>query len=243
MSNAVTETAPDSIPVPSIVAVHDERDPLARAALELVREMFSSNDRQSTADLLSEVAESRLGVLDGDGFHLLAAPSESGEVLGTALGVYMSRINAGIVTYLAVRPAFRGQELARTLRTRLVESFRRNAWEMGRDDLAWVVGEVRAESPWLQRLVRHRGAIPFDLTYYHPGMWPGYEGPAYVLYRQPVGDFRPVLPTPLVRQVVYDIYRRTYRVRYPLAHPGFAAMMEELEGREEVGRLPGFDPD
>lgn len=243
MSSAATEITPDSIPVPPIVAVRDERDPLARAALELVREMFSSADRQSTTDLLSEVAEARLGVLDGGDFHLLAAPSESGEVLGTALGVYMEGTNAGIVTYLAVRPAFRGRELARTLRTTLVECFRRNAREMGRDDLAWVLGEVRAESPWLQRLVRHRGAIPFDLTYYHPGMVPGDGGPPYVLYRQPVGDFRPVLPAALVRQAVYDIYRRTYRVRYPLSHPGFAAMMAELEGRDEVGRLAGFDPD
>lgn len=243
MGRAAADAGRGGLPPPAIVAVRDERDPLAREALELVEEMFSARDRQSIADLLSEVAEARLGVLDGDDFHLLAAVSESGEVPGTALGVYMSSINAGIVTYLAVRPAFRGQELARTLRTRLVERFRQNARDTGRDDLAWVVGEVRAESPWLQRLVRHRGAIPFDLTYYHPGMWPGYGGPAYVLYRQPVGDFRRVLPAGLVRQVVYDIYRRTYRVRYPFSHPGFAAMMDALEERDQVGRLPGFAPD
>ena len=219
----------------NLVEVRDERDPLATEALELVLEMFAPEDRQSTRALLSEIAESRMELLEGDGFHLITALSEDGRPMGTIVGVYLMAVNAGFILYLAVRPEFLKRELARTLRRALAEAFRSDARRNGRGELAWVVGEIQAESAWLRRLVREREVIPFDLTYYHPGMSPGSGDKEYILYRDPVGDTRPELPARLVRQIIYDIYRRAYRVSYPLVHPGFAAMIDELEGRDMVG--------
>lgn len=224
-----------------IVEVRDERDPLARRALQLIAEMFSSNDRQSMGDLLSEVAEARLGLLAGDGFHLLTVLDAGGRPMATAVGVYLTDVNAGFVLYLAVRPAYRSRSLARRLRDRLVECYQGDARRSGRGELAWVLGEVRADSPWLRRLVRERGAIPFDLFYYHPGMWPGEGDPDYVLYREPVGDTRTELPSTLVAHVIFSIYRRAYRLRYPLTHAGFAAMIEELESRDTIGVHPRWE--
>lgn len=219
----------------TIVEVRDERDPMARQALQLINEMFAPDDRQSTRALLTEVAEARMQLLEGDGFHLITALDEDGRSMGTAVGVYLMAVNAGFVLYLAVRPEFRSREIARTLRRELVGAFRNDARRNERDELAWVVGEVEAESAWLRRLVRERGVIPFDLTYYHPGMTPGSSAKEYILYRDPVGDTRADLPAQLVRQIIYDIYRRAYRLSYPLLHSGFAAMIEELDGRDTVG--------
>jgi GNAT superfamily N-acetyltransferase len=225
---------------PRIVEIVDERDPLAEPALGLVQQMFTPADRQPVAEMMSELAERRLGLFSTYNFHLLAAVFEGEEEpAGSIIGVYLGGVNAGFIMYLAVRREHRGRRIARLLRPRLIEAFRADARRSGRDDLAWVLGEVRASSPWLRRLVRTRGAIPFDLEYYHPGMTPG-EGEPYVLYRQPVADLRHELSAALTRRIIYAIYRRAYRVRYPLQRPGFAAMIEQLQHRSSVGVHPDF---
>jgi GNAT superfamily N-acetyltransferase len=142
------------------VEIRDERDPLARLALKLIVEMFPPSDRQSTSALLSEVAESRMELLEGDGFHLFTALSEEGRPMGTAIGVYLRAVNAGFILYIAVRPEYRSREAARTLRRELAMAFREDAKRNGRGELAWVIGEIEAESAWLRRLVRERNVIP-----------------------------------------------------------------------------------
>ena len=91
------------------------------------------------------------------------------------------------------------------------------------------------------RIVRTRGAIPFDLEYYHPGR-SLHGDERYILYRQPIGDARRELPVSLVRRTLYTVYRRGYRVRYPLNRDIFNAMLKQLEGRETVGVHPDFAP-
>lgn len=223
-----------------IAEIGDERDPLAAAALGVLEDVFAVADRQPSAELRSEIAERRLGMLTGSSFHLLAAVApEDPTPAGVIVGLYLDTVNAGLILYLAVRPEYRGRRIARMLRPRLIEVFRENARNAGGVDLAWILGEVRADSPWLRRLVRTRGAIPFDLDYLHPGMSPG-GAERYVLYRQPVADARRELPAQLVRRILYAIYRRGYRVRYPLQRAGFKYMLHQLEGRHTVGVHPDF---
>lgn len=222
-----------------IVEVDDERHELARQALDLIGESFAPSERQPLDQIGMEIAEKRLGLLTSYDFHLFAAVTETGTVAAVATGVYLGGVNAGFVTYLAVRPEYRSRELGRRMRVTLVEAFRADARALDWGELAWVVGEVRFESPWLQRLVRERAAIPFDLTYYHPGVNPGEAGEHWILYRQPVGDARPSLPAQEVAQLLYAIWRRAYRVRWPLQLEAFRAMLQDLEGRALVGPHPG----
>lgn len=220
---------------PRLIEIADERDPLADGAFALIEQVFAPQDRQALSELRSELTERRLGMFTNYNFHLIAAVFDDDEApAGTITGVYLGGVNAGFVTYLAVRRRYRGRRIARLLRPRLIDAFRADARTAGHADLAWVLGEVRASSPWLRRLVRTRGAIPFDLDYYHPGMTPGVSEP-YLLYRQPIGDSRRALPVAQVRRVLYSIYRRAYRVRYPLQRESFVAMIDQLEGRETVG--------
>lgn len=223
-----------------VVPIADERHPLADGALALIEEMFAPQDRHPLAELRSELAERRLGMFTTYNFHLLAAvPPDGDEPAGTVCGVYLGGVNAGFVMYLAVRREYRGRRIARLLRPALVDAFRADARAGGQQDLNWVLGEVRRSSPWLRRLVRTRGALPFDLDYYHPGMTPGSSEP-YVLYRQPIGDLRRDLPVVEARRILYAIYRRAYRVRYPLQRESFTAMVDQLEDRETVGVHPAF---
>ena len=221
-----------------IVEILDERAPLAREALGLIRDCFPLHERQPLDQMAMEIEEKRLGLLTSLDFHLFGAISESGRALAVSAGVYLGGINAGLVTYLAVRPGNRGLQLGRRLRVRLVEAFRADAHAGGHDDLKWVVGEVKLENPWLRRLVRERSAIPFDLGYLHPGIRPEEMAERWILYRQPVGDTREELPADEVRKLLYAIWRRAYRVRWPLERPGFRAMLAELDGRSTVGAHP-----
>jgi ribosomal protein S18 acetylase RimI-like enzyme len=221
-----------------VVRVEDERTELAQGALDLIAASFPPHDRQPIDQIAMEIAERRIGLLTSYDFHLFAAIGADERVLGVSAGVYLGGVNAGFVTYLAVRPEAREQQLGRRLRTRLVDAFRADAGKVEWEELAWVVGEVRRESPWLRRLVRDRSVIPFDLRYFHPGVDTDGPDEEWVLYRQPVGDPREELSSQEVGQLLYAIWRRAYRVRWPLQRPGFAAMLEQLEERDTVGFLP-----
>ncbi|HEU0052929.1 MAG TPA: GNAT family N-acetyltransferase, partial [Longimicrobium sp.] len=142
-----------------LVSIDDERDPLAEAAFDLVHAAMW--DVQPTDDLLAELEEKRRGLPSGGDHHLLALVDADDRPVATAAGVYLEAVNSGFVTYLAVREDRRGARLGRELRAHLVESFRAEARRRRGEDLAWVVGEVRRESPWLRTLVREGRAIPF----------------------------------------------------------------------------------
>jgi GNAT superfamily N-acetyltransferase len=149
-----------------VVAVDDEREPLATEALELIA--TSIGDVQPVNDLLSEVEERRRGMPSGGDYHLLAMVGPDGRAAAAAAGIYLEGVNAGFVTYLAVRPDLRGQLLGRGLRGHLVESIRAEAQRKNGADPAWLVGEVRRGSPWLQTLVGAGRVIPFAFPYFHP---------------------------------------------------------------------------
>ena len=229
-----TAGGPEAAP-PRFVEVLDERDVIAERALGLIERAFPPRERQPIAQIAMEIAEKRLGLLTSYDFHLIAAESEAGEVMAVVSGVYLGGVNTGFVTYLAVDPAHRARRLGRGLRTALIEAFRRDARSLEWPDVAAVVGEVRLDSPWLQRLVRDRAVLPLDLTYFHPGEDPSSPDAEWILYRQPVADERSALPVEEVRQLLYAIWRRAYRVRWPLERVGFQAMLRELEGRTHVG--------
>lgn len=230
---------PGDAPAGRIVEIMDERDPLADAALALIAQSFAQHERHPTSVLREEIAERRLGLLADHIYHLLALVGPGGEPMAVVAGRYLAGVNAGFVTYLAVRPELRGQGAGLQVRSALVEAFRADARASRRDDLAWVLGEVRLKSAWLHALVSRGRAVPFDFTYYHPGMLPSASDDPYLLYRQPVLDKRSVLATDEVRRILYAIWRRAYRVAYPLRHEAFQAMLDELEGREMVGAHPG----
>lgn len=224
-----------------IVELLDERESVAESALELILRAFPPRERQPVEQIAMEIAEKRLGLLTSYDFHLLAAVSADTEVMAVASGVYLGGVNTGFVTYLAAERRYRGQHLGRRLRSSLIDAFRRDALALDWPQLAAVVGEVRLESPWLRRLVRDRAVLPLHLTYFHPGEDPEDPDADWILYRQPVSDRREELPAEEVRQLLYAIWRRAYRVRWPLEREGFTWMIEELQARETVGAHPACD--
>lgn len=223
-----------------IEEVGDEREPFGQATLGLLGETFPRPDRHSIADMEKEIQEKRLELLTLYDFHMLGARAEGDEVAAMGAGVYLAGVNAGLVMYLAVRPGWQGKKLGRRIRAELVSRFRENAVTAGWEELSCVLGEVRLDNPWIERLVSKGGVIPFDLDYYHPGMVPGETEEKYVLYREPVADRRLEIPATELRQILYSVFRRGYRVSYPMDKAGFRAMLDEIADRESVGIHPAF---
>jgi ribosomal protein S18 acetylase RimI-like enzyme len=221
-----------------VIEIESERSVLADRSLALIREIFPARERQPIEQIAMEIEEKRLGLLTTYDFHLFSAVDEADEVVAVASGVYLGGVNTGFITYLAVAPGQRSRGVGRRVRTALVEQFRQDARLLDWSELAAVVGEVRLDSPWLSRLVRDRFVIPLDLEYFHPGQDPSEPLVRWVLYRQPVADQRQVLPAGEIRQLLYAIWRRAYRVRWPLEREGFHMMLNELADRHEVGAHP-----
>lgn len=223
-----------------IVTIDDERDPLAREALELITE--SIWDVQPVDDLLTEIEERRRGMPSGGDYHLLAMVDDKDRPAAAAAGIYLESVNAGFITYLAVREDMRDRQLGRGLRAHLVEAIRDEARRTRGEDPAWTVGEVKRESPWLRTLVSAGQVIPFAFPYFHPWMPRRSEG-RYVLYREPMADARPTLPADEVVRLVYAIWRRAYRIRFPLQSETFCYMMDYLQSHGIIGTHADFAPD
>jgi GNAT superfamily N-acetyltransferase len=220
-----------------VVGVDDERTTLARETLELIAS--SIGDVQPVNDLLSEIEERRRGMPSGGDAHLLAMVDDDGRAAAAAAGIYLEGVNAGFITYLAVRKDLRGKLLGRGLRGHLLDSIRAEARRKNGAEPAWVVGEVRGGSPWLRTLVGAGQVIPFDFPYFHPWMPRRSEG-KYVLYREPLADARTELPAHEVVRLVYAIWRRAYRIRFPLQSETFCYMIDRLQATGTIGAHPDF---
>ncbi|HYW12224.1 MAG TPA: hypothetical protein VE871_09705 [Longimicrobium sp.] len=220
-----------------VVAIEDERHPLARETLELISE--SIGDVQPVDDLLSEIEECRRGMATGGDYHLVAMVDADGRPAAAAAGIWLEAVNAGFITYLAVREDVRGMLLGRGLRAHLVEAIRQEAQRKIGQDPAYTVGEVRRRSPWLQTLVGAGAVIPFAFPYFHPWMPRRSEG-KYILYREPMADARPELSADEVVRLVYAIWRRAYRIRFPLQSETFCYMVQCLEEHGVIGTHADF---
>jgi hypothetical protein len=223
----------------SIREVRTERDPAFKSAHDLLRRTFHRAEMLSIREWAQSLQEREAGLWTDLGWHLLVA-TRHGRVVGAASGSYLGNWNIGVVGYIAVNVSGRGHGLGHRLRGGLRRCFELDAWRIARRHLRAIVGEVRADNPWLRRIVREQGAIALDFPYYQPSVrWLRSPVPL-VLYYQPITYPRRSLPAADVRRLVYTIWRRMYRVARPLSNKAFRRMLAALEGRERVGqtRLP-----
>lgn len=226
------------LPERRVVEVTDERSALARRSIALIQEAIW--DVHPTRFLLAELEETRRGVARGGGYHLLAMLASGEEdPLAAAAGVYLQAVNAGFISYLAVREDQRGRGLGRELREQLLQTFQTQARRERGEELAYALGEVERDSAWLRMLVREGRVMVLDVPYFHPWMSRHKEG-YYALYREPLADRRRELPSEEVARVIEAIWRRAYRIRSPLQRDTYQYMMQQLEGRETVGADPDF---
>jgi GNAT superfamily N-acetyltransferase len=226
---------------PRVIEVTDERSPLAKRAIDLIQSAIW--DVHPERYLLAELRETRQGTAQGGGYHLLAMvePEDEASPIAAATGAYLAAVNAGFVSYLAVREDQRGRGLGKALRGHLVEAFRAQARREAGVELAYVVGEIERDSPWLRALIAEGRTIALDVPYFHPWMSINAEG-HYALYREQITDTRAELPAEEVARIIEAIWRRAYHFQKPEQRDTFRRMMRALEGHEAVGPAPDLAP-
>lgn len=168
-------------------------------------------------------------------WHLVVA-EQNGRAVGAASGNYLGSLNVGIVGYVAVQPGLRSRGLGPLLRRRLRDLFVRDARAIRGGRLEALVGEVHANNPWLHHLVSREGAIALDLPYRQPALGQREDPVPLALYYQPLRGRRRVVPAPLVRRLLYALWRRAYRIPRPLSDPVFRRMLASLKGRRSIGQ-------
>jgi N-acetylglutamate synthase-like GNAT family acetyltransferase len=212
-------------------------DPAFVAAHRLLRRMFPRRELLPVREWAGTLLERHHRLWTDLSWHLLVAERHS-EVLGTASGSYLGNVNVGLVGYVAVARAARGRGLGHRLRLRLRRLLERDARRVHGRDLKALVGEVRADNPWLGHVVREEGALALDFAYLQPSLGARHPPVELVLYYQPLHARRRSLSTAEVRRLLYTIWRRGYRIGRPLSKLAFRRMLDGLAGRDRVGQRP-----
>lgn len=213
----------------------DAADPLLRDAHRLLSQAFSRSEMLPVSDWRNALAERAEGLWTDVGWHLLVAVRD-GKLLGAATGSYLGNVNAGIIGYIAITPEARSLGLGPKMRQALKGKFEKDAKSSGYEKLDALVGEVRADNPWLGHLVRREGAIALDFPYVQPSLGGSRDPVELVLYYQPLSRRRSSLAAPEVRRLLYTLWRRVYRIKRPLADINFRRMLRSLSGDQRIGQ-------
>lgn len=221
---------------PAIREVLGANDPALSKAHRIISRGFAKAEVVSPDEWRDSLLERQAHLWTDLRWHLVVA--EAGDrVVGVATGWYLGNLNAGVIGYLAVARSARGLGLGPRLRERLVSLFRRDAREVLRRPLQGVIGEIARDNPWLATLSRRKSVVALDFPYLQPSLWHSESPVSLVMYYESLDRVLRGLPAQVIRQALYTIWRRIYRIRRPLADAAFRQMLDALATRTFIGRV------
>ena len=216
--------------------IRDPADPALAEAYRLLQRAFHQDELVSMREWHDTLAERDAAVWTDTSWHLLVA-ERGDQMLGVASGTYLGNVNVGVMGYLVVDPEARGLGLGPRLRRRLRGLFFRDAKRIRRAPLEALVGEVRRDNPWLRRLIRRPTVVALDFPYFQPELRADEAPVEFVLYYETFGRARQSVPATEVRKLLYNVWRRVYRIARPLSSPVFRRMMRSLARRRSIREI------
>ena len=215
--------------------ITDVQDPALKAAYALLTRSFHLDERVELGEWKSSLKEQADGLITDMVWHLLVAERD-GRVIGLNSGTFIGSINLGMIGYLAIDDDARSLGLGTRLRNRLRRLFTKDALRVSGKPLGGILGEVSERNPWLRTLARRPNVLALDFAYFQPSLASGDAPTPFVLYWEQLDHVRQRIPVRELRQVLYAIWRRAYRISRPLECVAFRAMMRALKDRRTIGR-------
>jgi hypothetical protein len=222
-------------PLTTIREITDPQDKAVNEAYTILSRTFHRGERVARRDWIGSLSERSGKLLTDVAWHLIVA-EQHGHVVGLTSGSYLGNVNVGVIGYLAAKPETRSLGIGTRLRARLRKAFANDAERIAGGPLKAIIGEVSAENPWLRSLARRPEVLVLDFPYYQPKLYDDDLPSPFVLYYESMLGTRERIPTAELRQLLYTVWRRVYRVSRPLGRPAFRAMLRSLERRRTVGR-------
>lgn len=219
--------------------VADPKDERLAPAYALLRQAFHRSERVGLSEWRGTLREKAGGVWTDYSWHLIVA-TRGARVVGLATGTYLGNVNVGIIGYLAIASGAQASGLGTRLRRQLRKAFERDAQRISGRPLQAILGEVHPGNPWLRALARRPNVLVLDLPYFQPSLYESDLPSPFLLYYESLHGPRRYLPAGELRQILYAIWRRAYRVSRPLERPAFRRMLASLNGRRRVGGHPQF---
>lgn len=207
------------------------------------------DERESLENMAGYLRLKAQGWYGPNNYHIVLA-FDGDRITGAVVADYLAGPAAGVIEYLLVSPATRGQGVGRALLDRVEGLLARDAAGGGLE-LAGVVAEMndpRAVSaltdtldPVARALVWHRyGYFGLDFPYRQPALSPGQAAvTGLILICKPLSEaWRERVPASAVALVVREYLRWAMRIEHPEDSADYRAMAAYLSARDDVGRLP-----
>lgn len=221
---------------PTIREVLLAEDSALRKAHRIIARDFAKAAVVSQAGWRDSLLERQAQLWTDLRWHLVVAETGS-RGLRVATDWYLGNLNAGVIGYLGVARWARGLGLGPRLLGRFVSLFQRAARRVLRRPLQGVIGEIARVNPWLATLLKRTNVVALDFPYLQPSLWHSESPVPLVLYPESLHRVRRGLPAQRVRQALYTIWRRIYRMRGPRADAAFRQMFDAPADRTFVGRV------
>lgn len=149
---------------------------------------------------------------------------DSGRLIGAMLGVYLRRVNGGMVLYAGVREAYRRRGLYREMRNSLLSELAAES----PTGLEFVLSEVE-EGSWLHRkYVGEWGAFVAPLDYVQPAAQGLSRRPLSLVVAPRAADRTEIVEC--LSTILREVFTGVYRISEPEYNPDFRHIMDSLDG-------------
>jgi len=217
------------------------------------------DERESFANIERYLELKAEGWYGDNACHVIVVESE-GAVLAGAIADYLAEPNAGVVEFLVVTPASRGEELGRRLLDKTEAALAADARRAGCPALDFIVAEINDPfrvdlsadnfDPFLRaRVWGAWGYRKVDFPYVQPALSETQQPVHHLMLAvKPLADaYADALPAPRLLDTVRAYLRLAMRLPEPEANAEYRAMREHLAARDRVRLIPlaryvGYDP-
>jgi len=220
---------------PSIEEIVDPNSEDIRRAYKIIENKLPYEERSDISHFTKTLMDAKEGRLDDDRYHFLIS-RENSEISGAITGYYISELDMGFVSNLAVKSGSGGKGIGTELRNGLLARFRDDSKDSKNEELSGILGEIEETNIWLRKILSNPNVFVFDINYIQPPLREGQEGKKnLVLYLQ-INEKLEKISTEKVTKILTAIYRNIYDINNPQENACFQDILNSIKNRKYISR-------